>query len=258
VTDKLECEIDGGIARTTINRPEKMNCLDIDVAEAWLDALDRIEASDAKALTVRGAGGVFSAGADLAQVQSFIEEDERERMAEFLGLLHDVTGRIRSLPIPTLAAVEGYALAGGIELLLACDMAIATTEARIGDQHANYGLVAGAGGTQRIVEQVSRARANDLMFTGRHVTGETAEEWGLVSRAFEPAEFDSEVRSMEDELAAKSRDAATLTKDLMRIAREDGGEAALELERRRVTDHNFGEDVLEGLEAFEEGRNPEF
>jgi len=258
VTDKFECEITGGIARTTIDRPGKMNCLDADVAEAWLEALDRIEDADVTVLTVRGAGGVFSAGADLSQVKSFVEAGDKEGLTEYLGLLQEVTSRIRSLAVPTLAAVEGYALAGGIEVLLACDMAVATTEARIGDQHANYGLVPGFGGTQRILEQLPRARANDLMFTGRHLTGETAAAWGLVSRAIESERFEAELRSLEDELAAKSREAATLTKDLMRVARGTDEEAGLEIERRRVADHLFGEDAAEGLEAFEEGREPEF
>jgi enoyl-CoA hydratase len=223
-----------------------------------LDALDRIEDADVKALMVRGAGGVFSAGADLVQVKSLVEDGDRARLIEYLGLFQEVTNSIRSLAIPTLAAVEGYALAGGFELLLACDMAVATTEARIGDQHANYGLVAGFGGTQRITEQVSRVRAKDLMFTGRHVTGETAEAWGLVSRAFEPDRFEEELRSLEDELAAKSRDAATLTKDLTRIGRGTDGEIELEIGRRRLADHLLGKDAMDGLEAFEAGREPEF
>lgn len=258
MAEKLTYEITDDIARTTINRPEKMNCLDIETLESWIAALEEIATADVKLLTVRGAGGNLSAGADLAQVNSFIKEGDRERMETFLSLVHEVTGRIESLPMPSLAAVEGYTLAGGFEIMLACDLALASTEARIGDQHANYGLVAGGGGTQRVVDRLPKALANDLMFTGRHISGETAKKWGLVSRTTEPEEFDDALRSLEAELALKSRDAAKLTKSLMEIARETGGDVGMELERRRVVDHNFGADVREGLEAFEEGREPEF
>lgn len=258
MTDKLETEIQDDIARTTITRPEKMNSLDIELLEAWLDALDEVEAAEVKLLTIRGAGGIFSAGADLSQVNSFLKGGNREKMAKFLTLVQEVTGRIESSPVPTLAAIEGYALAGGFELLLACDLAITSTEARIGDQHANYGLVAGGGGTQRIVEALPKQRANDLMFTGRRLSGKTAADWGLVSRAVDPANFENELRELEEELASKSREATKLTKELMSLARSSVGEIGMEVERRRVVDHNFGEDVMEGLDAFEANRDPEF
>jgi enoyl-CoA hydratase/carnithine racemase len=258
MTDKLLLEIDGDIARTILNRREKMNSIDMELLDDWMDALDEVEAANVKMLTVQGAGGILSAGADLSKTNSAIEAGDREWIADFLSRIHVVTGRLESLSIPTLAAVEGYALAGGLEILLACDMAIASTNARIGDQHANYGLVAGGGGTQRIVEAISKRRANDLMFTGRHIDGATAENWGLVSRAFDPDEFDEALSNLEAELASKSRDAATLTKELMTVARETDRDVGYELEWRRVTDHNFGEDVREGLEAFKERRDPDF
>ena len=258
MTPKLEYSIGDDVARTTLNRPESMNAIDTELLREWQTALDEIEAADVKLLTVRGADGVFSAGADLEKVNAYIKNDEREKMAEFLTAIHDVTARLESLSVPTLAAVEGYALAGGIELLLACDLAVASTEARIGDQHANYGLAAGGGGTQRIVQATTKHRANDLMFTGRHLSGEQAEEWGIVSRTFPPEDFEDELAALEGELATKSPKAAALTKNLMRVAREVGGEEGLELERRRVTDFNFSDEVLEGLAAFEEGREPDF
>lgn len=255
---KLEYTIEEDMARTTLNRPNSMNAIDIELLREWHTALDNIEDADVKFLTVRGADGVFSAGADLTEVKGLIKNGERDDLAEFLSLIHGITGRLDSFDVPTLAAVEGPALAGGIEILLACDLAVASSEARIGDQHANYGLVAGGGGTQRIGRALPNHRANDLMFTGRHLTGAEAEEWGLVSRTFTPADFEEELAELEAELAAKSRSAAAMTKEMLQLARDGDGEAALELEWRRVTEFNFSDAVMEGLSAFEEGREPDF
>lgn len=258
MASKVEYEIQGGVARITLNRPSRNNCLDVELLEQWRAGIQDIEEAPVKVVTLTGAGGNFSAGADLSLFRDAVERGDRERIRQFIDGIHNVTLAMERLPVPTLAVIEGYALAGGLEILLACDLRIATTDATIGDQHANYGLVAGGGGTQRLIRQIDTCRANELMYTGRHLSGTKAAEWGLVNRAVPADELEETVRDYEEELARKSRAAADVTKDLMRRGRQLNKEAGLDLERRTVVEYYFSDDAREGFTAFEEGRAPEF
>lgn len=259
MSEKLLVEYGDDSVRVTINRPEKRNCLDNETLTEWLAALKRIdEREDVKSLSVHGAGEHFSAGADLSMFLNAIESDDRGPIDRFIRLIHEVTGELEALDIPTVAAVDGYALAGGLEVLLACDLRVATESATIGDQHANYGLVAGGGGTQRLIRQIDVCKANELMYTGRRLTGAEAAEWGLVNRAVPEPEFHDVVDQLVTELGSKSRGAAALTKRLMRRGKQVDKETALELERQSVVDHYFSKDAVEGFTAFAEDRQPEF
>lgn len=257
--DKLLYQEEDGIARITINRPSSRNCLDIETLNAWNKAIhDIAQNPDVKVLTVRGSEGNFSAGADLAMFLNAIEAGDRRTIDRFIEKIHEVTSGLEKLRIPTIAAVEGFALAGGLEVLLACDLRIVTEEATIGDQHANYGLVAGGGGTQRLIRQIDTCLAKELMFTGRRLTGKEAEEWGIVNRAIPATQFESELSELETELANKSRNAASMTKFLMHEGSQVDMETGLELERRTVVDHYFTDEAIEGFTAFNEDREPEF
>lgn len=259
VTDKVTYEREGAVARLTIDRPEKLNCLDVETLEGMLDAFDRVREDEAvRAVTVRGADGSFSAGADLALFRAAVEDDDRATVEELIGTLHEVMNGLEELPVPTLAVVEGFALAGGLELLLSCDLRLATEDATVADQHANYGLVAGAGGTQRLQRQLPTALANELMYTGRRLSGTEAAEWGLVNRAVPAGRIDEAAAELESRLADKSRAAASLTKYLQRVGGRTDEGTGLELERRSVVDHYFGDDAREGFAAFVEDREPEF
>lgn len=256
---KLDFEIDSHVGRITIERPEKRNCIDIETLDQWLTALERAEAvEDLKVLTVRGAGGHLSAGADLSLLLDAVERGDRRTVDEFIGKIHRVTRGLEELDVPVLGVVEGYAVAGGLEILLACDLRVATEEATIGDQHANYGLVAGGGGTQRLIREIDQCRAKELMYTGRLLDGIEAEDWGLVNRAVPAAEIETAVTEFEDRLAGKSRNAAGLTKRLMRDGLAVDEEHGLALERHSVVEYYFTDDAREGFRAFVEGRTPEF
>lgn len=256
---KLELQRQGNVARMTLNRPSKQNCLDVDLLQQWREAIDAVAAdSSVKVATVNGAEGNFSAGADLTMFREAIEAGDRQKLQHFIDSIHEVTRHLEGLPVPVIAAVEGYALAGGLEVLLACDLRIATETATIGDQHANYGLVAGGGGTQRLVQQIDRCRANELLYTGRHLSGTEAAEWGVVNRAVPADALDDAVSDLEAELARKSRDATALTKELMQRGMKSDSELALDLERQSVVDHYFSADAQEGFAAFDDGRPPEF
>jgi enoyl-CoA hydratase/carnithine racemase len=252
-------EIDGAVARLTLDRPAKRNCANIPMLEEVIDHVATVASDDAvRVLTIRGADGTFCAGADLTMFKSAAEADDRATIDEFIGLYHEATRDLEELAVPVLAAVEGYALAGGIELMLATDVRLASTEATIGDQHANVGLVAGGGGTQRLVRQLPTAIANDLMYTGRRLSGAEALDVGLVSRTADPADFETELAGMEANLAEKSGAGQALTKHLMREGGAVDLERGLQLERHAVIDYYLSDDALEGLTAFAEGREPEF
>jgi enoyl-CoA hydratase/carnithine racemase len=256
---KVRFETDGAVARVTIDRPEKRNCLDIELLDEWLDALADIDGDEAvKVLTLRGAGGNLSAGADLSLFLDAVERGDRDTIDEFIEKIHRVTAGLEALEVPVLGVAEGYAVAGGLEILLACDLRLATVDATLGDQHANYGLVAGGGGTQRLVREIDAAQARELLYTGRLLDGTEAEDWGLVNRAVPADDLATTVEEFERRLADRSRDAAALTKYLVRHGTETDKERGLALERRSVVEYYFSEDAREGFRAFDEGREPDF
>ena len=154
-----------GIARAVLNRPEQMNAISPDL----LEDLDRVCAAvegDAtiRVLTLTASGRAFCAGADLKAVKEL--SPDRVKGTGFMRRWHGVFDRIEALPVPVIAGVHGLALAGGLELLLVADLVIADEAARIGDQHANFGLVAGGGGSHRLPRLVGARRAKELMLLG--------------------------------------------------------------------------------------------
>ena len=255
----LEYTHDGRAARLTLNRPDKNNALDRVQLETLTARIQDIEAADdVRVVTVRGAGGTFSAGADLAELKGTIVDGDRDGAAAFLDLIHETLDRLAAVPVPTVAVVEGFALAGGLETVLACDLAICSRDAALGDQHANFGLVAGGGGTQRLPRIVGPRRAKELMFTGRRLSPAEAKEWGLVNRIADPDDLDDAVEELVDTLAEKSRRAASVAKHLVDRGADLDTETGLELEREQVCSYMFEDDAKEGLQAFAEGRAPEF
>jgi enoyl-CoA hydratase/carnithine racemase len=242
-----------------LNRPEQRNCLDLETVEGLIDGLAAVEDDGSfSAVTLQGAGGNFSVGADLNLIKGFVEDNDYTEMNEFIGRIHDATRMMEKLDIPVVAVVDGYALAGGIEVLLATDLRIATESARIGDQHANFGLVAGGGGTQRLVRQIDTVVANDLMLTGRRLSGTEAADVGIVNRAVPDDDLEEAVANLETTLSERSRNAAALTKRLMREGQAVDLEHGLQLERHATIPYYFSDDAREGLAAFSEGRAPKF
>src|ERR1700684_1312013 len=169
--------VDKGIAEIRLNRPEALNSLNFPLLEEFEQALDRVQQDKTvKVVVISGAGRAFCTGADLKSVIQLF--DEWPRYVAFLYRLTDVFRKVEDLPLPTIARVHGYALAGGLELILCCDMAIAAEDAMIGDQHANVGLIAGGGGIPRLVRRIGRQNAMHLLYTGAQVTGTQAERLG--------------------------------------------------------------------------------
>jgi enoyl-CoA hydratase/carnithine racemase len=250
--------VDGPVVRATIDRPGARNAINEAVVEGLEAALDTAEAAGARVVVLRGAGATFCAGADLKLVQTLV--GDRELMAGYVTRLADVTERLESGPFVSLAVVEGFALAGGCELLMACDLAVASTEARIGDRHLEFGLAPGAGGSVRLVRALPKAQARYLLLTGEAITGAQAAAWGLVTLAAPPAELDATAEALIGRLASRSGDALRAVKRMVTaVGPEWPVNEAMRAEREIFLDFiSTSADVKEGLSAFAEGRAPRF
>lgn len=255
----LEYSSDETIARIGLNRPGKMNALSEPLLRGLHSAVEDIAASDTvRVATVRGAGGNFSAGGDLQNIREASESGDHRAIDEFLEAVDDGINGLASLSVPVVAIVEGFALAGGIEILLACDMAIATEDASIGDQHANYGLLGGGGSTQRLPRVIGIRRAKELILTGGRVSGSEAADIGLVNRAVPADELEAASTDLVESIASKGRETTLEANRLMDLSQETELPAGLEIERRQLQSHVFSSEAREGLAAFAEDRQPEF
>src|SRR5713101_9148808 len=192
-----------GIARAVLNRPEQMNAISPDLLED-LDGVCTAVEGDAtvRVLTVTASGRAFCAGADLKAVKEL--SPDRVKWNGFIRRWHGVFNRIEALPVPVIAGVHGLALAGGLELLLVADLVIADEAARLGDQHANFGLVAGGGGSQRLPRLIGARRAKELMLLGGWLTAREALAWGLVNRVVPAGTVAPAVEALATALAAGS------------------------------------------------------
>jgi enoyl-CoA hydratase len=174
--DSVNVSISNGIALLTIARPDARNAIDASVREAFSRRLDQLAQDEAvRALVVTGEGGkAFAAGADIAELR------ERTHKDAFFGLNAALFQKVEDFPRPTVAAIEGYALGGGMELALACDIRVAGRGAKLGFPEVSLGIFPAAGGTWRLPRLVGLGRARELIFTGRTITADEAKEVGLV------------------------------------------------------------------------------
>src|SRR2546428_8091802 len=177
----LEVEKDGEIVLITINRPEKLNAMNLEVMDEFISVLENLEKDHSKVIIITGAGQkAFSAGADI-EYMSKIGPVEAEKYA-LRG--HEVLNRIEKLEKPVIAAINGYALGGGCELALSCDIRFASSNALLGQPEVTLGICPGWGGTQRLLRIICPARAKDLIFSGRRISADEAVSMGLVNRIF--------------------------------------------------------------------------
>ena len=210
----------------------------------------------ARVVTLTATGRAFCAGADLRAVRDL--SPDPERWGAFMRLWHRVFDRIEALPVPVIAGVHGLALAGGLELVLVADLVVADEAARLGDQHANFGLVAGGGGSQRLPRLIGARRAKELMLLGGWLTAPEALAWGLVNRVVPAGTVAPAVEELAAALAAGSGSANRTVKALVARAFDTELAEGLELERRLVAEHMRSADAAEGLRAFAEKRKPVF
>ncbi len=250
----IRWEKNDGISVITIDRPEVYNALNM----ACLEELSRIadelaQTRETRVVIITGAGEkAFCAGADLKERRTFTEDQVRR----FVHLIRDTFTKIERLPQPVIAAVNGLALGGGMELALACDLRVADESARFGLTEVSLGIIPGAGGTQRLPRIIGKARAKEMIFTAQKISAERAEEIGLVNRVAEKG------KSLEVafQLASVILENAPLSLAQAKFAIDQGLETdlvtGLALETKAYETLIPTKDRLEGLEAFREKRKP--
>jgi enoyl-CoA hydratase/carnithine racemase len=223
-----------GIGRITLNRPDAMNAITTELAAALRDALADL-GERARVIVIDGAGGNFCAGGDFKALAAIREDAVALR--ELFETFHAACASIAALPVPVIAAVEGVAMAGGFELMLASDVAIVREDARIGDNHSNIAMVPGGGSTQRLPRLVGRQRALGLILSGDHISGAQAAEWGLAYTAATAQEFAPAVTALAERLAGKDPAALARTKAVVQAGLERPLSEGIELELETVMTH---------------------
>jgi enoyl-CoA hydratase len=247
---------DGHVVHALIDRPEVKNAIDDDVVDGLAAAVDQAEEQRARVLVVRGSGGTFCAGADLGMLDRIRQDPAR--VEKFMARLGTVLDRIENASFASVAVVEGHAVAGGCELLLACDVVVAATTARIGDRHVEYGLVPAAGGSVRVSRRLPRARANYLLLSGEMLSGDEAARWGLVTVAVPAEQVATVAAGIVARISSRSGTALATVKQMVRVAGRLPQPEALEQERALFLDHLASPDCVRGLAAFRDRRSPEF
>ena len=253
--ETLRVEIEERVATVTIDRPEKRNALNGQVRRELIAAFDALETDDdARVVVITGAGEkAFVAGADIGE---FAERTPLEQRAAMEGRrAFDV---IADLPKPVIASINGYALGGGCELALSCDLRIAARSARLGQPEVNLGILPGGGGTQRLPRLVGLGRAMRLILTGELIDAEEAERIGLVDVLVDDDVLAEATRKLAGSIAAQSPVALKLIKEAVRASAEMPLTAGLGYERELFITAFSSEDRTEGVQAFLEKREPEF
>ncbi len=247
----------GGVAWITVNRPEAMNALSGEVLRALGAAIDQAAGDAAvRAVVVTGAGEkAFSAGADLKERRGMSEADTRVR----IDLINDVFNRLAALARPTIAAMNGVAFGGGLELALACDFRVAVHGGLMGLTEVRLGIMPGAGGTQRLARLVGVSRAKELILLGRRIDAERAYAIGLVHHlAAKHADLPGAVAQLCDELAGAAPVSVAMAKQAIDRGADVPLAEGLRIERACYEVTISTEDRNEGLRAFAEKRPPSF
>jgi enoyl-CoA hydratase/carnithine racemase len=249
----IESTIDNRVALLRLSRPEARNALSPEMMDEIASELERLDPDpEVRCIVIAGSEKVFAAGADIKAMseRSFAE-----------ALTHPSSSfwrRLAAVKTPTIAAVSGYALGGGCELALACDMIVASETAVFGQPEITLGIIPGGGGTQRLARVVGKQRAMELVLTGRRLDAGEALDLGLVNRVAEGEGWLEAALALAHAVAEQPPIAARLAKQAVIAAEETALSAGLENERRLYELAMATEDRVEGMKAFLEKREPEF
>jgi enoyl-CoA hydratase len=248
-------EKDGHIALLTINRPEVRNALD---PQTWAEIRSAIREckfdKDVRVVIITGAGGkAFASGADIRSLR------ERETLEVLKSEAQESLNDIENLDKPVIAAIDGFALGGGCELAMACDIRIATSRSKLGQPEVNLGIIPGAGGTQRLQRLVGMGKAKELIFTGDIISAQEAKEIGLVNKVVEqPEDLMPAAKEMAQKIIAKAPVAVGLAKLAINVGANTDINSGLLFERFAQTIAFSTEDRIEGTTAFLEKRKAVF
>ena len=244
----VRLEVDGGVATITLDRPP-MNALSRQVQEELREAAAEATArNDVRAVVVYGGPKVFAAGADIKEMVTWSYADVAAAGADLQGSFTSVA----RIPKPTVAAITGYALGGGLELALCCDFRVAGDNAKLGQPEISLGIIPGAGGTQRLPRLVGPSRAKDIVFTGRFVSAEEALAIGLVDRVVPPDEVYASARALVERYAAGPALALRAAKEAIDRGLDVDLSTGLEIERIAFASLFATEDRSVGMTSFVE------
>ena len=252
--ENIIVDIQDQVGIITLNRPQALNALCADLIRELTEALDAFEAdAGVGCILVTGSDKAFAAGADIKEMQNFNYMDVYQR-----DFITDGWERLAQCRKPTIAAVSGFALGGGCEIAMMCDMIIAADTAKFGQPEIKLGTLPGAGGTQRLTRAIGKAKAMDLCLTGRMMGAEEAERAGLVSRIVDAEKLMEEAMGAASAIAGMSRPAVLINKEAVNRSFETTLAEGIRFERRMFHSTFAMEDQKEGMAAFTEKRKAEW
>ena len=244
-----------GVGTIKINRPKVLNALNRDTISELLKAIEELERDkDIKVVILTGEGKAFIAGADIKQMKDMTVLEAKE----FAELGHSLPMKIENSRLPFIAAINGYALGGGCEVFMSCDICIAAASAKIGQPEINLGINPGFGGTQRLPRLVGRMRAKELLLTGRNLGAEEAYRIGLVNMVVEDEKLMEEVEKLAKNIADKSSVQTDFIKSLVNKGADIDMYTGCSLEISYFSSSFSTHDQKEGMAAFLEKRKPVF
>ena len=245
---------DGAIATVQLNRPEVLNALNAQLLTELGDALRELdEDATCRCIVLTGNDKAFAAGADIKE--SFVGVTPVSMLQQDLTAKWEVIRRIRT---PIIAAVSGFALGGGCELAMTCDIIVASETAKFGQPEINLGIIPGAGGTQRLTRAVGKWVANEIILTGRFISAQEAKDIGLVVHVYPAASWLDDAKALARAIAEKAPVAARLATEAVDLAWNSTLDAGLEFERKAFYLLFATEDKKEGVDAFVNKRKPSF
>ncbi|MDR0488515.1 MAG: enoyl-CoA hydratase/isomerase family protein [Propionibacteriaceae bacterium] len=249
----LRFEIADSVATLTITRPEALNALNTEVLTELGETLSGIRPNEVRAVLITGEGDrAFVAGGDIGEMSGMTSRQG----AEFSRLGNRIFRTLETLPMPTIAAVNGYALGGGCELALSCDIRVASTKAIFGQPEVGLGITPGFGGTQRLARVVGVALAKEIIFTGRNLKADRALAIGLVNAVVEPEKLMSTAFTMATEIASKAPYAVRVAKAAIDLGLATDMDSGLALEAVYFGTCFETHDQIEGMAAFIDKRKP--
>jgi enoyl-CoA hydratase len=252
-TIRLEC--DGAVGLLTVSRPKSLNALDAETLRELLRCVRDIRRGGLRCLVITGSGEkAFVAGADIAAMSQMTVVEARD----FARLGQRLAAALEDLSIPVIAAVNGFALGGGMELAMACDFVVASETARFGQPEINLGIIPGFGGTQRLARRVGAPRAREMIYGGEMIDAETARQWGIVNRVVKADELLPEARKLARQLAAKAPVALEQAKHAINIGLNLDLDSGVRLEAEAFAVAFSTEDRSEGMKAFLDKRQAVF
>ncbi|MDO5713507.1 MAG: enoyl-CoA hydratase-related protein [Tissierellia bacterium] len=244
-----------GIAVVKINKPKSLNALDSEVVKELHDCFTQLDSDESvKVVILTGEGKSFVAGADIAEMSTLNAEEG----GNFAKLGMDTFLLIEKLSKPVIAAINGFALGGGCEISLSCDIRIASTKALLGQPEVGLGITPGFGGTQRLARAIGPAKAKELIYTARNIKADEALEIGLVNKVVEPEALMDEAMAMAKSIAKNSTLAVKYAKKAINAGLQADIDTGMEIEKAQFALCFATEDQKEGMKAFLEKRKPEF